>query len=57
MRTLYTLSSVWRLRKSLASENRDSDYWQAGMSVEGIHSVMPAADIVRAYVAELDMCT
>jgi nitronate monooxygenase len=53
MRTLYTLRSVWRLRKSLGAEQSDAVYWQAGMSVDGIHSVMPAAQIVRSYEAAL----
>jgi nitronate monooxygenase len=53
MRTLYTLLSVHRLRGSLASESA-TGYWQAGMSVAGIHSIQPAADIVRDYAAALE---
>lgn len=53
MRTLYTLQSVWRLRKSLGANQGDAVYWQAGMSVDGIHSVMPVAQIVRSYEAAL----
>jgi nitronate monooxygenase len=51
MRTWYTLNSVRRLRKSLASTDTSTDYWQAGKSVAGIGSVQPAADIVRAFAA------
>jgi nitronate monooxygenase len=51
MRTFYTLNSVRRLKKSLASENTSTDYWQAGMSVGGIHSIIPAADVVRSFAA------
>jgi nitronate monooxygenase len=54
MRTFYTLNSLRRLKKSLASEDRDSDYWQAGMSVGGIQSIVPAAEIVRSYAAALE---
>jgi nitronate monooxygenase len=53
MRTLYTLASVWRLRKSLASEGR-ADYWQAGMSVGGIDSIKPVAQIVSEFAAALE---
>lgn len=52
MRTLYMLSSARRLRKSLVSENQD-DYWQAGMSVAGIRSIVPAAEVVRSFAAAL----
>lgn len=53
MRALYTLASVWKLRRSLASEAR-ADYWQAGMSVDGIDSIKPAAQIVREFAAALE---
>jgi hypothetical protein len=48
MRAFYMLSSARRLRKSLASESHD-DYWQAGMSVAGIRSIVPAAEVVRSF--------
>lgn len=53
MRTFYMLSSARRLRKSLASDRHD-DYWQAGMSVAGIHSIMPAAQVVRSFASALE---
>jgi hypothetical protein len=53
MRTMYTLLSVWRLRNSLQSKQADAVYWQAGMSVDGIHGVLPAAEIVRDFNAAL----
>ena len=49
MRTFYTLNSVRRLKKSLVSSDTSTDYWQAGMSVGGIDSIRPAADIVRDF--------
>lgn len=52
MRTFYMLSSARRLRKSLVSESQD-DYWQAGMSVAGIQSIVPAADVVRSFALAL----
>jgi nitronate monooxygenase len=52
MRAIYTLRSMRGLRGSLASESA-SGYWQAGMSVDGIHSILPAGEIVRRYAAAL----
>ena len=52
MRTLYTLRSLHGLRGSLAAES-GSGYWQAGMSVGGIDSILPAAQVVRDYAAAL----
>jgi nitronate monooxygenase len=53
MRTLYTLNSLRRLRQSLSSGDTSTDYWQAGKSVGGIHKILPAAEIVRAFAAAL----
>ncbi|MEO6185529.1 MAG: nitronate monooxygenase [Steroidobacteraceae bacterium] len=50
MRTLYTLRSLRGLRGSLASESA-TGYWQAGMSVGGIDSIEPAAEIVQRFGA------
>ncbi len=49
MRTLYTLNSLRRLRKSLSSADIGSEYWQAGKSVGAIHSILPAAEIVQSF--------
>ena len=54
MRSFYTLNSVRRLKKSLAADDAGTDYWQAGMSVGGIRSIVPAAGIVRSFAAALD---
>ena len=51
MRTLYTLNSLRRLRKSLSSSDTSTDYWQAGKSVGGIDSIVPAAEVVRSFAA------
>jgi nitronate monooxygenase len=53
MRTIYALSSAWKLRRSLrrsGSGGRD-DYWQAGRSVEHIDEVIPAGEVVRRLAA------
>lgn len=52
MRTIYTLRSLHGLRGALARESAGS-WWQAGMSVGGIDSILPAGEIVRRYAAAL----
>ncbi|HEX9631252.1 MAG TPA: nitronate monooxygenase [Gemmatimonadales bacterium] len=47
MRTFYALRSVWQLKRSLLDE--EHEYWQAGQSVETIHAVEPAGEIVRRF--------
>jgi len=51
--TLYALSSLRRLRRSLSSGDTSTDYWQAGKSVGGIQAVLPAAEVVRSFAAAL----
>ena len=50
MRTIYALKSLYQLKKSSLDETGETDYWQAGRSVGGIHSIEPAGDIVRRFV-------
>lgn len=49
MRTLYALKSIWQLKRSSLDETGARDYWQAGKSVEGIHEIEPAGQIVRRF--------
>lgn len=51
MRMFYGVRSFWKLKRSLMASSAASDYWQAGRSVAGIHSVEPAGDIVRRFAA------
>jgi nitronate monooxygenase len=51
MRTLYALKSLWQLKRASLDETGDHDYWQAGKSVAGIHSVEPVAAIVQRFAA------
>jgi len=55
MRTIYALRSAWQLKRASlaggAGEKTSKDYWQAGKSVAGIHSVEPAGEIVRRFAA------
>ena len=54
MRSLYALRSVRRLKKTSLSSAGANDYWQAGKSVAGIHSVMTVGDVIRDFAAALD---
>ena len=47
MRTIYAVRSAIRLKHASLHGGSSSDYWQAGKSVDGIHAVEPAGDIVR----------
>lgn len=51
MRTLYALRSLWQLKRAALDARGALDYWQAGKSVAGIHSVEPAGEIVRRFAA------
>ncbi len=51
MRTAYALRSMWQLKRASLDPSGDRDYWQAGKSVEGIHAIEPAAEIVRRFAA------
>lgn len=54
MRSIYHLRSLRRLKKTALSSSGSNDYWQAGKSVAGIHSVIPAGEVVRQFAAALD---
>jgi nitronate monooxygenase len=47
MRTIYALTSLRKLKKSVHRPGARDDYWQAGRSVAGIHEVIPVAEVVR----------
>jgi len=47
MRTIYAVRSAIRLKHASLHGGSSRDYWQAGKSVDGIHAVEPAGDIVR----------
>jgi nitronate monooxygenase len=51
MRTIYALRSGMSLKKGLMDE-KSAEYWQAGKSVAGIHSVVPVADIIAEFESE-----
>jgi len=49
MRTIYAVRSLYRLKKDLYKGAGAEEYWQAGKSVDGIHGVERAGDIVRKF--------
>jgi nitronate monooxygenase len=51
MRTLYSLQSIWKLKRSSLRAMGYRDIYQAGKSVEGIDAVRPAGEIVAAFAA------
>lgn len=52
VRTFYTLRAFRQLKRASLGQSPD-DYWQAGRSVAGIHSVEAAGDIVRRFANAL----
>ena len=49
MRTIFALKSLTKLKKSLRVQKGRGEFWQAGKSVEAIHSIDPAGSIVRTW--------
>lgn len=49
MRMFYTLQSLWKLKKASLHGAGYKDYWQAGKSVEGIHKIESAGEIVKRF--------
>lgn len=51
MRLIYSLKSVWKLKRSSLRSPAYRDVLQAGKSVAGIEAVEPAGEIVRRFAA------
>jgi nitronate monooxygenase len=49
MRMIYSLQSIWKLKRSSRRPFSYRDYLQAGKSVAGIDSIEPAGEIVRRF--------
>lgn len=49
MRTIYSLKSLWQLKRASQDESGERDYWQAGKSVEGIDEIRRAGEVVRRF--------
>lgn len=46
MRTVYALTSLWRLKRASLDPSGDDEYWQAGRSVDAIDRIVSAAEVV-----------
>jgi len=56
LRLLYTLRSAFQLRRASLDESGTHEFWQAGKSVDAIHHIESATEIVRrCHDAALDM--
>jgi nitronate monooxygenase len=49
MRMVYTLQSLFKLKKSSTKGSRYLDYFQAGKSVDGIHAIESVETLMKAY--------
>ncbi len=49
MRLVYVLRSLWQLKSASLDVSGKKEYWQAGKSVSGIHSVKTVAEIVKQF--------
>lgn len=49
MRMIYSLQSVWKLKRSSLRSFSYKDYLQAGKSVAGVERIEPAGEIVRRF--------
>lgn len=49
LRLWYTLNSLVKLKRGLQGRAGRRDFWQAGKSVKGIHSVTDVATIIRCF--------
>ncbi len=54
MRTFYSLQSLWKLKRASLQGMGYRDIFQAGKSVQGIHAVKPAAEIVAEFAAAME---
>lgn len=54
MRMIYSLQSIWKLKRSAVRAFSYRDYLQAGKSVAGIEKVEPAGEIVRRFRAAVE---
>ena len=54
MRLLYTLQSLWTLKRASLQGVNYKDFFQAGKSVEGITQVQPVKDIVADFARAAD---
>lgn len=49
MRAIYSLRSLWQLRRSSYDDTGRHEFWQAGRSVGGIDSIVPVREILTTF--------
>ncbi len=49
MRMIYSLQSLWKLKRSSLRPMSSKDFLQAGKSVAGVHRIEPAGDVIRRF--------
>jgi nitronate monooxygenase len=49
IRSWYALRSLWTLKRTSLDESTRKEYWQAGRSVAGVHTVEPVAEIMGRF--------
>lgn len=54
VRMWYSARSVWKLGRGATRGGGYNDYWQAGRSVDGVHEILPAAEVVRRFASALE---
>jgi nitronate monooxygenase len=53
MRSVYTLRSLWQLKRASLDPEGSQEYWQAGKSVAGITAIEPTAVIIDRFAKAL----
>lgn len=53
VRTIYMLQSFWKLKKAVLDTEGKKKFWQAGKSVDHIHSIDKAGDVVRRFATAM----
>ena len=51
MRMVYSLQSLWKLKRSSLKSFSSKDFLQAGKSVAGVEGIEPAGDVIRRFAA------
>jgi nitronate monooxygenase len=49
MRAIYSLLSLFRLKRASVEGSGYQDYWQAGQSVDGVSEIEPAGEVVASF--------
>lgn len=56
VRQFYQLKSVWKLKRDERRGGGYGVYWQAGKSVDGIHEILPTAEVMQSFREAYENC-